>query len=159
MIIRNTNRFEYYIIQLFNDVNIPRCQTENLSYENIFILFQCYFLQFYFLGHKYKGHDFIRAGPFAPVAPPSATHQQDIKIIMKQVHRAECKIVFLVVFSVHRLFSIFSKIEKVQHEKSATWKKCNIGKVQHENNATRKTAIWKECSMKKVQHGKSAIWK
>ena len=116
------------------------------------------FTQFYFFGHKYKGHDFIRAGPFASVAPPSATHQQDIKIIMKQVHRAECKIVFLVVFSVHRLFSIFSKIKKVQHEKSATWKKCNIEKVQHENNATRKTAIWKECSMKKVQHGKSAIW-
>ena len=24
---------------------------------------------FIFLGHKYKGHDFIRAGAFAPLAP------------------------------------------------------------------------------------------
>ena len=122
------------------------------------------FTQFYFFGHKYKGHDFIRAGPFAPVAPPSATHQQDIKIIMRQVHSAECKIVFWMCFLYIVLFSIFSKIKKVQHEKSLTWKKCNmekcnIEKVRHENNATRKTAIWKECSMKKVQHGKSAIWK
>ena len=50
-------------------------------------------------------------------------------------------------------------MEKVQHEKSATWKKCNMkkvqhGKVQHENSAT-----WKQCNMKKEQHWKSTTWK
>ena len=77
MIIRNTNRFEYYIVQqLVNDVNVPRCHTENLSYENIFIPFKytlLLFSGFYYFGQKYKGHDFLRAGAFAPVAPPSAT--------------------------------------------------------------------------------------
>ena len=77
MIIRNTNPFEYYIIQqLFNDVNVPRCHTENLSYENIFILFKytlLFFSQSYFFGYKYKGHDFFRSDAFAPVASPSAT--------------------------------------------------------------------------------------
>ena len=34
----------------------------------------CYFfLRFYVLGYNYKGHNFLRAGAFAPVAPPSAT--------------------------------------------------------------------------------------
>ena len=62
--------------QLFNDVNVPRCHTENLSYENIFFPFKytlLLFSRFYFFGHKYKGHDFLRAGVFGPVAPPSAT--------------------------------------------------------------------------------------
>ena len=45
-------------------------------------------------------------------------------------------------------------MKKVQHEKSATWKKCNTKKVQHEKSAT-----WKECNMKKMQHEKSATWK
>ena len=36
----------------------------------------CFFSHFYFFGHKYKGHDFLRAGAFAPVAPPSATRLQ-----------------------------------------------------------------------------------
>ena len=35
-------------------------------------------------------------------------------------------------------------MEKVQHEKSATWKKCNMEKVQHEKSAT-----WKKCNTKK----------
>ena len=77
MIIRNTNRFEYYIIQqLFSDANVPRCHTGNLSYENIFIPFKYTLLLFpcfYFLGHKYQGHDFLKTGAFAPVAPASAT--------------------------------------------------------------------------------------
>ena len=34
-------------------------------------------------------------------------------------------------------------MEKVQHEKYATWNKCNI----------------KKCNMKEVQHGKNATWK
>ena len=72
MIIRNTNPFEYYIIQqLFNDVNVPRCHTENLSYENIFIPFKytlLLFSQSYFFRHKYKGHDFFRSGALVPVA-------------------------------------------------------------------------------------------
>ena len=34
-------------------------------------------------------------------------------------------------------------MEKVQHEKYATWNKCNI----------------KKCNMEEVQHGKNATWK
>ena len=72
-----TNRFKYYIIQqLFNDVKVPHCHTENLSFENIFSPFKyslLLFSRFYFLGYKYKGHDFLRADAFAPVASPSAT--------------------------------------------------------------------------------------
>ena len=61
--------------QLFNDVNVPRCHTENLSYENIFSPFKYTLLLFFtvFFGHKYKGHDLLSASAFAPVAPPSAT--------------------------------------------------------------------------------------
>ena len=74
MIIQNTKPFEYYVIQqLFNYVNVPRCHTENLSYENIFFPFKYTLLlysRFYFLGQKYKGHYFPRTGAFAPVAPP-----------------------------------------------------------------------------------------
>ena len=77
MIVRNTNPFEYYIIQqLFNDVNVPRCHTENFSYENIFFPFKytlLLFSWFYFFGHKCKGHNFLGPGAFAPVAPPSTT--------------------------------------------------------------------------------------
>ena len=64
------------IKQLFNDVKVPRCHTENLSFENIFIPFKyslLLFSRFYGLGYKHKGHGFLRAGAFAPVAPPSAT--------------------------------------------------------------------------------------
>ena len=32
-----------------------------------------FFSRFYFFGHKYKGHDFLQAVGFAPVASPSAT--------------------------------------------------------------------------------------
>ena len=31
-------------------------------------------------------------------------------------------------------------MKRVQHEKSVTWKKCNMGKLQHEKSATRKAA-------------------
>ena len=59
MIIRNTNRFEYCVIQqLFNDVNVK---------------YTLFFSRFFFV-HKYKGHDFVKAGVSASVAPPSATH-------------------------------------------------------------------------------------
>ena len=89
LIIQNADRFEYYIIkQLFNDVSVPRCHTENLSYGNIFIPFKNTLLlysRFYFFGHKYKGHDFLRAGAFAPVAPPSAT-RLGISVIMSWFH-------------------------------------------------------------------------
>ena len=88
MIIRNTNPFEYYIIQqLFNDVNVPRCLTENLSYQNIFIPFKytlLLFSRFYFLGQKYKGHDFLRAGAFSSVAPPSATRLTEDMFLPEQ---------------------------------------------------------------------------
>ena len=43
---------------------------------------------------------------------------------------------------------------KDYYTKSATWKWCNMKKVQHEKSAT-----WKKCNTKKVQHGKSATWK
>ena len=45
---RNTNPFKYYIIQqLFNDVNVSRCHTENFSYENIFFPFKYNLLLFF----------------------------------------------------------------------------------------------------------------
>ena len=91
--IRNTNPFEYYIIQqLFNDVNVPRCLTENLSYQNIFIPFKytlLLFSRFYFLGQKYKGHDFLRAGAFSSVAPPSATRLTEDMFLPEQSWKKE----------------------------------------------------------------------
>ena len=61
LIIRNTNRFKYRIIQqLFNHVNVLCCHTENLSFGNIFIPFKyslLLFSRFYVLGYKYKGHE------------------------------------------------------------------------------------------------------
>ena len=40
--------------------------------------------------------------------------------------------------------------KKVQLEKSAIWKKCNMEKVQHEMSATwsktKKSATWKKCN-------------
>ena len=90
LIIQNTNKLEYYIIQqLFNDENVPWCHTENLSYEITFIPFKytlLLFSRFYFFRHKYKGHDFLRAGAFAPVVPPSATCLRSI-IIMSTLIR------------------------------------------------------------------------
>ena len=48
--------------------------------------------------------------------------------------------------------------KKVQHEKSATCKKCNTEKMQHEMSATRKKCnskwVQHEALRKKVQHGK-----
>ena len=71
--IRNTNRFKSYIIQqLFNDVNVPRCHTRNLSYENIFITFKntfFFFHAFIFLGTNMKGTIFpgrVRSHPSHP---------------------------------------------------------------------------------------------
>ena len=64
------------IQQLFNNVKVPRCHTENLSFENIFIPYKhslLLFPRFYVLGYKYKGRDFLRAGTFAPVVSPLAT--------------------------------------------------------------------------------------
>ena len=61
---------------IYNDVNVPRCHTENLSYEDIFFPSKytlLLFSRFYFFGHKYKRRDFLWEGAFAPVAPPSAT--------------------------------------------------------------------------------------
>ena len=43
-------------------------------------------------------------------------------------------------------------MEKVQHEKRATWKKCNMKKVQHGKVQHEKSATWKQCHMKKEQH-------
>ena len=73
MIIGNTNPFEYYITQqLFNDVNVPGCHTKNLSYENIFFLFNYILLLFHgfiFLGTNIKGKIFsgrVRSHPSHP---------------------------------------------------------------------------------------------
>ena len=41
-------------------------------------------------------------------------------------------------------------MEKVQHEKYATWNKCNMEEVQHGKNAT-----WKKSNMEKVKHENS----
>ena len=42
----------------------------------------------------------------------------------------------------------------MKHDKSATWKKCNMKIVQHEQSETRKI-----CCMEKAQREKTAIWK
>ena len=70
MIIWNTIRFEYYIIQqLFNGVNVPRCHTENISSQNIFIPFKytlLLFSQFIFSDTSIKGTIFsgrVRSPP------------------------------------------------------------------------------------------------
>ena len=47
----------------------------------------------------------------------------------------------------------------MQHEKNATWKKCNTEKVQHGKSATRKSATCKKCNTENVEHAKSATWK
>ena len=39
---------------------------------------------------------------------------------VKQGHGTECNVIFLVVFSLFRPFSIFLNMKKVEHEKSAT---------------------------------------
>ena len=101
----------------------------------------------------------------------------NIKVKVKQVHSAKCKIAFWLCFLPSIYFQYFSVINKcnmrrVQHGKrkecnmDATWKKCNmekkkttwkksdIEKVQHW-----KSVVWKECHMEKVQHGKGATWK
>ena len=69
----------------------------------------------------------------------------DIKIVVKQVYGAECKVVFWLYFLDIAYFQYFSKLKKcnmkrVQHEKSVTWKKWNMEKFQHEKSATRKAA-------------------
>ena len=47
------------------------------------------FSRFYFLRHKYKGHDFLRAGAFAPVSPlppqPRACFLNEFFIIWENV--------------------------------------------------------------------------
>ena len=48
---------------------------------------------------------------------------------------------------------------RLQHGKSATWKKGNMEKVQHEKSATWKSATWKECDMETVPHEKRATLK
>ena len=70
MIIWNTIRFEYYIIQqLFNSVNVPGCHTGNLSSQNIFIPFKdtlLLFSRFIFLDTNIKGTVFsgrVRSRP------------------------------------------------------------------------------------------------
>ena len=55
----------------------------------------------------------------------------NIKIKVKQAHGVECKVTLWLCFLslVHfRYFSILKKcnMKRAQHEKSATWKKCNI---------------------------------
>ena len=42
-------------------------------------------------------------------------------------------------------------MEKMQHEESATWKKCKMEKVQLEKVQHGKSATWKKCSMKIVE--------
>ena len=54
---------------------------------------------------------------------------QDIKIKVKQAHGPECNVIFLVVPSVFRSFSVYFNIKKVQHEK-AQHEKCTTWKEQ-----------------------------
>ena len=48
----------------------------------------------------------------------------------------------------------------MQHEKSATQKqKYNLRRVEREKVEHEKSATWKECNTKKAQHGKSPTQK
>ena len=70
LIIRNTNRFEYYLIQqLFNDVSVF-----SLSHRKHFLWAYIHLVQICFVPfsrfHFFRPlHDFLRANAFAPVAP------------------------------------------------------------------------------------------
>ena len=48
---------------------------------------------------------------------------------------------------------------KVQQEKSTAWEKCNMKRVELENNAMRKRVTWKIATWKCAIWRKSAIWK
>ena len=81
LIIRNTNRCKYYLIpQLFNDVKVPHCHTENLSFENIFSPFKyslLLFQGFIFWGTNIKGTIFsgrVRSHPSHPPPPPPPSY-------------------------------------------------------------------------------------
>ena len=95
---------------------------------------------------------------------------QNIKIKVKQVHSAKCKIAFCLCFLsfVHfQYFSIINKcnMRRVQHGKrkecnmNATWKKCNMEKVQHWKSATWKKRNTEKRNMQKVQHWKRGTCK
>ena len=53
---------------------------------------------------------------------------QNVKVKVKQVQGAECKVVFWLSF-----WFIFD-IKKVQQERTTTWEKCNMEKEKHGNN-------------------------
>ena len=64
----NTNQFGYYIIQqVFNDVNVPRCHTENLSCENIFISLK---------------YTFFRSGTSLPASFSTYSLKKNISVII-----------------------------------------------------------------------------
>ena len=50
-------------------------------------------------------------------------------------------------------------MKEVEDEKYAICKKSYMEKVQHEKSASWKDPPWKECNMKRVQHKKSEKWK
>ena len=50
-------------------------------------------------------------------------------------------------------------MELVQHEKSATCKKCNTGKLQYDRMQHEKGSTWKKSNMTQVTHKKSATRK
>ena len=88
LIIQNTDRFKYYIIQqLFNDVKVPRCHTENLSFENIFIPFKyslLFFHGFMFWGTNIKGtisSGRVRSHPSHPSQLRGCKIKEVLKII------------------------------------------------------------------------------
>ena len=95
----------------------------------------------------------------------------NIKVKVKQVHSAKCKIAFWLCFLPSIYFQYFSVINKcnmrrVQHGKrkecnmDATWKKCNMEKKSNMKKERHgKSATWKKCSMEKMKHEKSATWK
>ena len=51
--------------------------------------------------------------------------------------------------------------QKIQHGNSATCKKCNMKRVQHEENASKhgKSATQKKCNMKKAQRQSKTLKK
>ena len=97
LIIQNTDRFKYHIIQqLFNDVKVPRCHTENLSFENIFIPFKyslLFFHGFMFWGTNIKGtisSGRVRSHP----SRPSQLRGCKIKEVLKTVSLCTVSISF-----------------------------------------------------------------
>ena len=138
MIIWNTIRFEYYIIQqLFNGANVPGCHTENLSSQNIFIPFKdtlLLFSLFIFLDTNIKGTLFSGRVLSRPSHLPQLRAWELRDYLIQFCWDAVCITCFCLLFildiqSSHRGYSVkkvFLEISKLtgKHLRQSLWLMC-----------------------------------